>query len=249
MFNFKGKTALITGGNSGIGKACAEMFAASGANVMIAARREKESSALVEQIKQNGGNASFVKADMADASAIKNMVDETIKQFGQIDFAINNAGVLGPTGVPLADYPDDEFEKVMNINVRGVYYSMKYELQHMLSRKQGIIINMSSIAGLTAGNASSIYTTSKHAVIGMTRAAATEYASHGIRINAICPALIETPMADSLNLDQKEMIANFIPMKRLGRPEEIAGSVLWLCSDFSTFATGIALPIDGGVTA
>ena len=248
-FDFSNKTVLITGGNAGIGKTCAEMFAASNAKVMIAARREQESLAVVDEINKQGGQASFVKVDMVDVKSIKNMVDETVQQLGHIDFAINNAGVLGSTSIPLDEYPDDEYDYVMDVNVKGVYYAMKHELVHMLTRKQGVIVNMSSIAGIKAGKTSSIYTASKHAVIGLTRAAAHEYARKGIRINAICPALIETPMAAGLTESDKKIFADHIPMGRLGRPEEVAGAALWLCSDLSTFATGIAIPIDGGVTA
>jgi NAD(P)-dependent dehydrogenase (short-subunit alcohol dehydrogenase family) len=249
IYDFLDKTVLITGGNSGIGKACAVLFAKYGANVLIAARREKESLAVVDEIKSVGGNAAFIKTDMSNPASIENMVNETIRIFGAIDIAINNAGIVGATQTPLAEFPEEDFDSIMSINVKGVFIAMKLELKHMLKNHNGIIINMSSIAGLKAGRASSIYTASKHAVIGLTRATAKEYAPFGIRINALCPALIETPMVVDAKFDEQKSMSDSIPVGRLGKPEEVASAACWLCSDLAAFTIGTALPIDGGIMA
>jgi NAD(P)-dependent dehydrogenase (short-subunit alcohol dehydrogenase family) len=249
MFDFKNKTLLITGGNSGLGKACALMFAQAGAKVIISARREKESLAVIDEIKTAGGDASFIQVDLANPDSINNMMKETLQTFGQLDFAINNAGVVGNTQKPFTDFSEDDYNLVMDINVKGMFLSMQQQLKIMKQQKYGVIINLSSVAGLKAGRASPLYTASKHAVIGLTRAAAKEHAKLGIRINAICPALIETPMLVDAKFYNGKPISEGIPVGRLGKPEEVANAACWLCSDLSAYVTGIALPVDGGIMA
>ncbi len=247
MFDFNNKAVIVTGGNSGIGKACALMFGQYGANVVIAARREIEGEAVVDEIKSQGGEAIFIKTDVASVDSIRAMTAKTINQYSAIDFAINNAGVVGKVKTPLADFTEDDFDMVMDINVKGVFIAMQLQLKQMMQQKAGVIINMSSVAGLRAGRASSIYTTSKHAVVGMTRAAAKEYAPHGIRVNAICPALVETPMIVDAKFYNGKPISESIPVGRLGHVEEVASACCWLCSDLAAYTTGVSLPIDGGI--
>lgn len=249
MFDFKSKTVLVTGGNSGLGKACALLFAQSGAKVMIAARREQESQVVVDEIKAAGGEAHFVQTDLANPDAIKRMMDGTLQTFGRLDFAINNAGVVGNTQKAFVDFSLEDYDHVMDINVKGLFLSMQQQLQIMTQQRSGVIINLSSVAGLKAGRASPLYTASKHAVVGLTRAAAKEYAKTGVRVNALCPALVETPMLVDAKFYNGQPIAEGIPVGRLGRPEEVANAACWLCSDLSAYVTGIALPIDGGIMA
>ena len=246
---FESKVALVTGGNSGIGRAIALAFAREGAKVVVAARRVPEGEETVTMIKDSGGEAFFVETDVSKTEEVKSMVETCISKYGALDCAVNNAGIIGTPFIQAADYEEEVWDKVIDINLKGVWLCMKYEIPEMLKGGHGAIVNMSSVAGLKGGRVGSAYYASKHAVIGLTKAAAIEYAPQGLRINAVCPAVIETPMADGAFSQDEELQAHIIamhPIGRLGQPEEVASATLWLCSDNASFVTGIAHPVDGG---
>jgi NAD(P)-dependent dehydrogenase (short-subunit alcohol dehydrogenase family) len=246
---FEGKVAVITGGSSGIGRAAAIAFAAEGARVAIGSRRAPESEETIRLIEEKGGEAIFVQTDVSKAAQVQHLVQAAVDRWQRLDFAFNNAGVSGPTFVPIPDYPEDGWNHVIDINLKGVFLSMKYEIPAILKSGGGAIVNMSSIAGLIGGRVGSAYYASKAGVIGLTRAAAMEYCNANIRVNAVCPAVIETPMAEGIFASGR--VATLIeahPLGRFGKPEEVADSVIWLCSEKSSFITGQALPIDGGYT-
>jgi NAD(P)-dependent dehydrogenase (short-subunit alcohol dehydrogenase family) len=247
---FEGKVALVTGGSSGIGRSTALAFAAEGAKVVVASRRSEESAETVRLVQAAGGQAVFVKTDVAEAADVEAMVAQTIRHFGALDFAFNNAGIEGDPFVPLAKYSEATWDDVIDINLKGVFLSMKYELPHILAAK-GAIVNMASVAGLIGGRLGVAYYASKHGVIGLTKAAAIEYADQGVRINAVAPAVIQTPLAAraGLTMNDPAMAARVLalhPMGRIGAPEEVANAVVWLCSKGASFTTGHTLPIDGG---
>ncbi len=245
---FEGKVVLVTGGNSGIGLATARAFAAEGARVMIAARRHAEGLAAAEGIAAEGGEACFIETDVSSAPSVRAMVAACIDMFGRLDIAFNNAGITGDLTTPIAEADEARFDEVMAVNAKGVWLCMKYEVREILRAGGGSIINCSSVAGIRGGPRSSAYYASKHAVIGMTRSVALEYAPQNIRVNAICPGLIETELVARGFADAPDKLASFtsrIPMQRPGRPEEIAAAVLWLASQQSSFVSGVALPIDG----
>jgi NAD(P)-dependent dehydrogenase (short-subunit alcohol dehydrogenase family) len=243
------KVALVTGGNSGIGRAIALSFAEQGARVVIAARRVSDGEETVATIRDAGGEAIFVATDVSKSSDVQAMVAATISEYGQLDFAINNAGIEGTVMVPTVDYEEETWDRVIDINLKGVFLCMKYEIPQMLKQGRGAIVNMSSVAGLIGGRVGVAYYASKHGVIGATKSAALEYADQGIRINAVCPAIIETPMVERELFDNEELAAKFRamhPVGRFGQPEEVAAATLWLCSEGASFTTGHALPVDGG---
>jgi NAD(P)-dependent dehydrogenase (short-subunit alcohol dehydrogenase family) len=247
---FSGEVALVTGGSSGIGRAAALAFAAEGAKVAIVSRREAESLETVEMIRSAGGEALFVRTDVSKSEDVQAAVARTVEQFGGLNYAFNNAGVEGPVFVPLDKYPEPSWDQVIAINLTGVYLSMKYELPHIVAAK-GAIVNMASIAGLVGGRLGSAYYASKHGVVGLTKAAAMEYADRGVRINAVAPAVIKTDMTDRAGLSVTDSpiyprILAAHPMGRLGAPDEVARAVIWLCSQGAAFTTGHTLPIDGG---
>ena len=246
---FDAKVALVTGGNSGIGRAIALAFAREGARVVVAARRTAEGRETVSAIRDLGGEAHFVQTDVSQGDDVRAMVAACIDEYGGLDFAINNSGYLGTEFTPTADYDEQVWQQVIDINLNGVFMCMKYEIPELLKRQGSAIVNMSSIAGLVGGRVGAAYYASKHGVIGLTKAAAHEYAGQGLRINALCPAIIETPMVADALLEDEAMAAKMramIPMGRFGQPEEVAAAALWLCSDGASFVTGHALPIDGG---
>lgn len=247
---FDGDVALITGGSSGIGRATALAFAAEGAKVVVASRRGEESLETVRRIVDAGGQASFVKADVSISADVQAMVAQTIERYGKLNYAFNNAGI-GGSMTPTAEYSEETFDQVIAINLKGVFLSMKYELPHILATK-GAIVNMSSVAGVVGGRVGVAYYASKHGVVGMTKAAALEYADKGIRINAVAPAVIKTPLTESAGfLDEKTQLGAMLlarhPMGRFGEAEEVAQAVIWLCSKHASFTTGHTLPIDGGL--
>jgi NAD(P)-dependent dehydrogenase (short-subunit alcohol dehydrogenase family) len=247
---FNGEVALITGGSSGIGRATALLFAAQGARVVVASRRAEESEETVRLIQAAGGDAFFVKTDVSQAAQVEALVGKAVAQYGGLHFAFNNAGIEGAPFVPTASYPEAMWDDVVDINLKGVFLSMKYELPHILKSK-GAIVNMASVAGLSGGRLGVAYYASKHGVIGMTKAAALEYADKGVRINAVAPAVIHTPMAEraGLAMGDPQMAASVLalhPMGRIGAPDEVAQAVLWLCSQGASFTTGHTLPVDGG---
>jgi NAD(P)-dependent dehydrogenase (short-subunit alcohol dehydrogenase family) len=248
--SFTGKVALITGGTSGIGRATAIAFAERGANVVVAGRREAEGADSVALIEKAGGTGLFVRTDVNDESEIEAMVAETLERFGRLDFAFNNAGV-GGLGRATMTATGDIYDQIMNINVRGVFFSMKHQIPAILQSGGGAIVNNASVLALRPSANSPIYSASKAAVVGLTKSAALEFAPKGVRINAICPAIIETDMTEQIRGDEqtRAYLLSRHPVGRFGQSEEVAASVLYLCSPEASFITGIALPLDGGFAA
>ncbi len=249
-YDFKGQVALVTGAASGMGLATARAFAQAGAAVTLADISDEALRQAVDWIKSAGGNAIGVLCDVSDEAQVAAMVERTVSAFGRLDAAFNNAGIQVPSS-EVADQPAEEFDRVNAINLRGVWACMKHELLQMRKQGSGAIVNCSSIGGLTGRALLAAYHGSKHGVIGLTRSAALEYAARGIRINAVCPGTIDTPMVSTMldrgMLSMDDLLRD-LPMKRLGRGEEIADAALWLCSSGSTFVTGQALAVDGGFT-
>jgi NAD(P)-dependent dehydrogenase (short-subunit alcohol dehydrogenase family) len=251
MKEFEEKVALVTGGGSGIGRATSLAFAREGAKVVIGNRNVQRGEETVAIIQKAGGTASFKKTDVLVTKDIEALVDYAVKTYGGLDLAFNNAGVEGDVA-PLVDQTEANYDAVMNVNVKGVWLSMKYEIPRMLERGGGAIVNCSSVAGVVGFPNMSPYFASKHAVIGLTKVAALEYSAKGIRINAVNPAVIDTEMVDRIATGfgmKKDELVQFHPIGRLGRPEEIAEAVVWLCSKKSSFVTGHSLIVDGGFTA
>jgi NAD(P)-dependent dehydrogenase (short-subunit alcohol dehydrogenase family) len=250
-YDFKGQVAVITGAGSGMGLATAQAFAEAGAAVVLADRNEATLRAAAERLAAAGHQALGVTCDVADEDQVAAMVERAVAAFGRLDMAFNNAGIQAPPS-DAADEPADVFDRVSAINLRGVWACMKHELRQMRAQGSGAIVNCSSLGGLVGLPGRAAYHASKHGVIGLTKSAALEYAPRGIRINAICPGTIETPMVAAMiasgELDVPAAVANQ-PIGRLGRAEEIAAVVLWLCSPAASFVLGVALPVDGGYTA
>ena len=240
MKEFEGKTAIITGGANGIGKAAAILFAHEGAKIALADTNEKEGKQVVKQITDNGGEAFFMKTDVSSSLQVRSMVEETVNKYGKLDIAFNNAGI-GSKNVPTAEKSEDEWEKVLSVNLTGVFLCMKYEIPHMLKQGKGVIVNTSSVAGVSPLSLSAAYTASKYGVVGLSKSTALAYRKSGIRVNVVCPGFIRTQLTKGLDsiLDPEELF---------GEPIDIAKSVLWLCSDESRFITGHALVVDGGYT-
>jgi NAD(P)-dependent dehydrogenase (short-subunit alcohol dehydrogenase family) len=251
MSLFKGKIALVTGGTSGIGRTTAIAFAKEGAKVVVTGRREKEGAETIQLVKATGGESFFIKTDVSKEADVRMMVEKVLEAYGRLDYAFNNAGIEQvPT--PLVEQTEEAFDQIININVKGVWLSMKYEIPQMLKNGGGAIVNMASVAGLIGFAGIPIYIASKHAVLGLTKSVALEYAKSGIRINAVSPAAIETDMVDRFvgkEGDARQQLASMHPVGRLGRPEEIADAVIYLCSDKASFITGQSLTVDGGFTA
>ncbi len=247
---FEGEVALVTGAASGIGLASAIAFAHAGAAVAMADKCEERLIKAAGELEQAGYRVLPVVCDVTEDTAIKNMVEQAVAAFGRLDIAFNNAGVI--SGYFETDaFPEEEWDRVMEINLRAVWKCMKYELKQMVAQGSGSIINTSSLGGIVGAPSQAAYITSKHGVIGLTRAAALEYATKGIRINALCPGNIDTPMIEFLAVDNREALENYIksiPMERLGKAEEIAQAVLWLASSASGYVTGHPLVVDGGYT-
>ena len=247
----EGKVALVTGGTSGIGRDTAVLFAKSGAEVVVSGRREKEGGETVELIRAAGSDGVFVKADVSKASEVETLVRKVVEKFGRLDVAFNNAGIEG-VWVPIIKQSEEDWDRTININLKGVWLCLKYEIKQMLKQGTGgAIVNMASITGLSGSAGAAAYSASKHGVIGLTKSAALETAKVGIRINAVCPAVIETPMADRLFGAPRvhQYVLGCHPMGRFGRPAEIAEAVLWMCSDRASFMTGQSLVLDGGFLA
>jgi NAD(P)-dependent dehydrogenase (short-subunit alcohol dehydrogenase family) len=250
-FDFTGKTALVTGSGSGLGRATAIMFAKNGANVIVSDFNDEGGNETIELIKDAGGNAVYVHCDVANETEVNNLITQTVDIFGKIDFAVNNAGI-GGKWLPTHKYPTDNFRQVMEVNTMGVFFCMRAQIDQMLKQGHGAIVNVSSVSGLLGFPNNVAYDTSKHAVIGLTKTAALEYAPKGIRVNAVCPVFTITPMVEQIFLldpTMEQKLQNAIPMKRYGKASEIADSIVFLCSDASSFITGTAMPIDGGMIA
>ena len=247
-----GNVALVTGAGRGIGLAAAKALTQAGASVVVADRDAEVIGTAVERLRSAGHNAIAVTCDVTDKVQVAAMVDRTVGTYGRLDAAFNNAGVNSDSA-PLLDTSDEEFERVIDINLRGVWNCMKAELRQMTAQGAGVIVNCSSIGGMVGSKRRSAYSASKHAVIGLTRSAALDYATSGIRINAVCPGIINTPMAAEVtkNYDPeivKAMVARE-PIARFGEPEEIDAAVVWLCSPAASFMIGHAMAVDGGVLA
>ncbi|MCK9402503.1 MAG: SDR family oxidoreductase [Chitinophagaceae bacterium] len=248
---FEGRVAIVTGGSFGIGRATAVAFAMRGAKVVIADCMVDKENETLSLIKNAGGDAMFIQCDVSDSFAVKDMIEKVIARFGRIDYAFNNAGIEGLLN-NTHECTEANWDKTLSINLKGVWLCMKYEIQQMLKVKKGVIINCASVAGLNGFAGLPAYTASKHGIVGLTRSAALEYAKQGIRINAVCPGVIHTPMIDRITGKDKEVEKIYIglePIGRMGNPEEVAEAVVWLCSDAASFVTGIAMPVDGGFTA
>lgn len=251
MSRFKGKVVLVTGGGSGIGRATAIMFAHEGAKVIIGNRNEAQGAEVVKTIKSAGGEAAFLRTDVTREADVEALVKLAVKSYGRLDAAFNNAGIEGQPGT-LVEATEENFNQVWSVNVRGLWYCMKHEITQMLAQGGGAIVNCSSVVGLVGAAGLGHYVASKHAVMGLTKSAALEFATAGIRVNAVNPAVIETPMAErvfsAFGMTEQEMAA-LHPMNRTGKPEEVASAVLYLCSDEASFITGQPFAIDGGLTA
>ena len=242
------KVAIVTGGNSGIGRATAVALAKEGVKVVIAARREKEGEETVRLVKDAGSDGVFVKTDVTNEDDIKALVDRTIQVYGKLDYALNNAG-FDEAQTTLVEETSNHFDQIMNVNVKGVWLCMKYEIPEMIKNGAGAIVNMSSVAGLIGIPQIPIYVASKHAVLGLTKSAAIGYAKSGIRINAVAPGVVKTDMISSIDKQFMETLKSMHPIGRIADPEEIAEAVVWLLSDKASFVVGHTLSVDGGIVS
>lgn len=243
---FGNKVAIVTGGSFGIGRATAIAFAKCGAKVVIADWIEDYST--LKEIQGNGGSALFIKCDVSKNTDVAEMVKKTVETFGRLDFGINNAGIEGETA-PVHECTEENWDKTISINLKGVWLCMKHEINQMLKQSKGAIVNTASVAGLIGFPGLAAYVASKHGIIGLTKTAALENAKQGIRINAVCPGVIRTPMVDRVTGKDKtaeKQYEDLEPVGRMGEPEEVAEAIAWLCSDASSFVTGHALAVDGG---
>ena len=246
---FKGKVAVVTGSSFGIGRAAAILFAKRGASLVLADWVEDQDT--LSSIGAFGGEAIFVKCDISNEEDVKSMVEKAVSRFGRLDYAFNNAGIEGHSALT-HEAATEHFDKTVGVNLRGTWLCMKYEIAEMLKHGKGAIVNNASIAGLVGFQRAAAYVASKHGVLGLTKTAALEYAKNGIRVNAICPGVIRTPMVDRYTGKQKEIekqFADMEPIGRLGEPEEVAELAIWLCSDAASFITGDAIAVDGGWVA
>jgi NAD(P)-dependent dehydrogenase (short-subunit alcohol dehydrogenase family) len=247
-----GKAVLVTGAGSGIGRATALACAREGAQIVVADIGMEGGAETVSMIQRAGGKATFVHVNVTQAAEVEAMVTAAVSAYGRIDCAHNNAGIEGVFATT-ADYPEEDWDRVMAVNLKGVWLCMKYEIPQMLQQGGGAIVNTASLAGLVGAKRMPAYVASKHGVAGLTKAAALEYAKSGIRINAVCPGIIHTSMVDRMFLsrrpDLEDRLAAVEPMGRLGKPEEVADAVVWLCSDAASFVTGHTMTVDGGIYA
>jgi NAD(P)-dependent dehydrogenase (short-subunit alcohol dehydrogenase family) len=251
MSDMNGKVALVTGASSGIGRETAKVFAGRGCRVVLGARREDELAALAQELEAQGGEASWMQTDVAVASDVERLVDHAVKTFGRLDFAVNNAGVEGEFA-GIADLSEEEFDRVLGINLKGVFLCMKHESRAMLAEDNGgAIVNVGSINSFVGFPGGAAYATSKHALVGLTSSVSAELAPQGVRVNLVCPGIIDTPMhqrARGLLGDEiyDQLIGTRIHLRRAGQPEEIARTIVFLCSDDASYVTGATLAPDGG---
>ncbi len=247
----EGKVALVTGAGSGIGRATALVFAREGAKVVVSDIVVEGGQETVQQIEAAGGEAIFVKADVSQAADVETLIAKTVETYGRLDCAFNNAGIEGGMKLTI-DCTKEEFDRTIAVNLTGVWLCMKYEIQQMLSQGSGAIVNTASAAGLVGFPGLPDYVASKHGVVGLTKTAALEYAKSGIRVNAVCPGVIQTPMVErgaQLSPGFDELALSMEPVGRFGQPSEIGEAVVWLCSDAASFVTGIPMQVDGGLVA
>jgi NAD(P)-dependent dehydrogenase (short-subunit alcohol dehydrogenase family) len=245
------KVAIVTGGSSGIGRATAVALAKQGVKLTVAARRAKEGEETVRRVKEAGSDGIFVKTDVANETDVRSLVKKTVDRYGKLDYAFNNAGIE-ETPTSLIEQTSEKFDQIMNVNVKGVWMCMKYEIPEMIRNGAGAIVNTSSGAGVTGIPQAPIYVASKHAVLGLTKSAALEYAKSGIRINAIAPGVIDTEMFERFAEDDKQLAESFksmTPIGRIGDPQEIANAVVWLLSDKASFVLGHTMLVDGGAVS
>lgn len=251
MTHWEDKVALVTGAGTGIGAASAAAFARAGAAVVVADIDVDGGTETMEKIRADGGRASFMRTDVTDASAVGALVDHAVSEFGGLHFAHNNAGTLGQSA-RIADYDEDVWNRTIQVNLTAVFLGLKYQVPAILASGGGAVVNTSSYSGLAAVPMISAYVASKHAVIGLTKAAAVEYGRKGVRVNAVCPGAVRTQMNIErvrANPGVEKALTDASPMKRFAEPAEVADAVLWLCSDQASFVNGHALPVDGGATA
>ena len=247
----QGKVGIVTGGTSGIGRDAAVLFAKAGAKVVVAGRREAEGNETMRMVHAAGGDGLFVKTDVSQAADVHALVQKTVERFGRLDIAFNNAGVEGKWA-SVAEQSEEDWDQTIDINLKGIWLCLKYEIQQMLKQGGGgAIVNMASIAGLIGASGAATYCASKHGVMGLTKSAALENARTGIRINVVCPAVVETPMGDRIwgEPAANKFIKGLHPIGRFGMPMEIAEAVVWMCSDRASFMTGQSLVLDGGFLA
>ena len=247
----EGKVALVTGAGSGIGRATALVFAREGAKVVVSDIVVEGGEETVQQIKAAGGEAVFVKADVSQAADVEALITQTVETYGRLDCAFNNAGIEGSVK-PTIDCTEEEFARTIAVNLTGVWLCMKHEIQQMLSQGGGAIVNTASVAGLVGFPGLPDYVASKHGVLGLTKTAALEYAKSGIRVNAVCPGVIQTPMVErgaQLSPGFDELAVSMEPVGRFGQPSEIGEAVVWLCSETASFVTGHPMTVDGGLVA
>jgi NAD(P)-dependent dehydrogenase (short-subunit alcohol dehydrogenase family) len=245
------KIALVTGAAGGIGRATARALAQAGAQVVVSDIEKDGGLETVDVISDEGGDAIFIEADVTNGADVAGLIQAIVDRFGCLDCAVNNAGIEG-TIARTADISEAEFDQLMAVNIKGIWLCMKHEIPQMLRQGQGAIVNMASVAGLIGAHSMGAYAATKHAVVGLTRTAAVEYAGKGLRINAVCPAIIQTAMYERAIAALPKLAEGAIrnnPSHRLGQPEEVAQAVLWLCSDAASFTTGAALTVDGGLAA
>jgi len=248
MADLKGKVGIVTGGGSGIGKATALAMARAGAALVIANRDAAQGEEVAALIRQAGGRAVFQKTDVSKHADVKTLVERAVSEFGRLDLAFNNAGMAGEK-MPIHEEDIDNATTMFDVNIKGVFYCMKYEIEQMLRTGGGAVVNMSSCFGLNGYPGYSLYAATKHAVTGMTKAAALDYATQNIRVNAVGPGPVDTPLHRRATHGDPQSAAAFVPMGRLGTPDEVANAVVWLLSDEASYVTGHTLPIDGGVCA
>jgi NAD(P)-dependent dehydrogenase (short-subunit alcohol dehydrogenase family) len=248
----KGKVVIVTGGGSGIGRATAFAFATEGAKVVVADVSAEGGEDTLRLIREAGGDALFVKCDVSKSAEVQTVIQRTKEAYGGLDYAFNNAGIQVPP-MPVVEYSEEIWDRIIGIDLKGVWLCMKYEIPEMLARGGGAIVNTASVAGLIGTPGICAYTAAKHGVVGLTKTVALEYAKAGIRVNAVCPGLIKTPLVedvwDVMPQEMRDFLINAHPMGRMGQVHEVSRAVLWLCSDSASFITGTAMAIDGGLTA
>ncbi|PJZ59112.1 glucose 1-dehydrogenase [Leptospira barantonii] len=250
----KDKVAMVTGGSTGIGKAVVQEFVLRGVKVVFCGRRLDEGKKLETKIREQGGDVYFVTCDVTSGEQVKKVVDTAVEKFGRLDFGINNAGIMG-LNHPLHEYPENVWDNVVNVNLKGAWLSMKYQIPEIIKVGGGAVVNVSSISGINGVVGINPYAAAKHGVVGLTKSAALEYAKKNVRVNAICPGAVKTEILDELfhlakdPEEAEKQLVKLHPLHRIATPEEIAKTVVWLCSEDSSFITGTAIPVDGGYSA